>query len=79
MVAIIRAQFPNATYVHCNSHMLNLDVVNACEMQPMSNMVGSLKQVCIFFKYSPKRHAKFETQQSKRGPCEFEKPVYTSV
>ena len=39
--AIIHAQYPNVTYFHCNSHELNLDVVNACEMQPMRNMMGT--------------------------------------
>ena len=66
--AIIRAQFPNATYVHCNSHVLNLAVVNACDMQPMRNMMGTLKEVCIFFKYSPKRHAKLKRNIQERCP-----------
>ena len=48
--AIIRAQYSNATYVivHCNSHVFNLSVVNVCELQPMRNMISTLKEVCIF-------------------------------
>ena len=65
---IIRAQYPNAMYVHWNSHVFNLAVINACEIQPMRNMVGTLKEVCIFFTYSPKRHDKLKRNIQERCP-----------
>ena len=48
--------------------VLNLAIGNACEMQPTRNMMGTLKEVCIFFKYSPKRHAKLKRNIQERYP-----------
>ena len=46
--------------------MLNLAIENACEMQPMRNMMSTLTEVCVFFKYSPTHRAKINAT-SKTG------------
>ena len=46
--------------------MLNLAFENACEMQLMRNMMSTLKEVCVFFKYSPTHRAKINAT-SKTG------------
>ena len=44
-------------YVHCYSHVLNLCIAKACDLQVIQNVIGSLNQVCLFFNNSPKRQA----------------------
>lgn len=58
--AIISQSYPKAMYVHCSSHCLNLCVVSASKVKAVSNMCSVLLEVSMFFKYSPKRHAKLE-------------------
>ncbi len=58
--AIIREQYPEATYVHCSSHVLNLAIVKACDLPPIRNFMGTMTELCIFFKYSPKRQGLLE-------------------
>ena len=59
--AIIRQSYPKALYVHCSSHCLNLCVVAATKITPVSSMWSILLEVSIFFKYSSKRQAKLES------------------
>jgi Domain of unknown function (DUF4371)/hAT family C-terminal dimerisation region len=66
--AIISARFPKALYVHCNSHVLNLSVVHACQIQQVRNMMGTLTELCIFFKYSPKRHKRLQDMITRLCP-----------
>ncbi|KAM7430177.1 hypothetical protein ABFA07_019069 [Porites harrisoni] len=54
--ANILTHAPNAAYVHCASHCLNLVVSHACSLQPIRNMIDKITQVCLFFNYSPKRN-----------------------
>ena len=54
--ANILAHAPKGVYVHCAAHCLNLVVSHACSLQSIRNMIDKLKQVCIFFNYSPKRN-----------------------
>ena len=37
---IILNKYPETTYVHCRSHVLNLLIVNACKMPLIQNMMG---------------------------------------
>ena len=47
-------------YIHCYSHVLNLCIAKACELQVVRNVIGTLNQVCLFFNSSPKRQALLE-------------------
>ncbi|KAK3737215.1 hypothetical protein QZH41_011272, partial [Actinostola sp. cb2023] len=47
---------PKAIYIHCAGHCLNLVVVHACALTAVKNMIDKVKQVCIYFNYSPKRN-----------------------
>ena len=59
--AVIAEQYPNALYIHCSSHCLNLCVVAASKITSISNMWSTLLEISIFFKYSPKRQGKLES------------------
>ena len=58
--ACIFQSCPRAVYVHCNSHVLNLCIAKACELQVVRNVIGTLNQVCLLFNNSPKRQALLE-------------------
>ena len=47
--AKIQSGNPKAVYVHCGSHILNSCIVAACNIQPICNMMGVLKQIYLFF------------------------------
>ena len=51
---------PRATYHYCCSHDLNLVLCKSCELKEVHLMLDSLKQLGIFFKYSPKRTRRLE-------------------
>ena len=54
--AEIRKQAPKPIYTHCAGHCLRLVIVHACVLTPVRNMIGKVKEVYIFFNYSPKRN-----------------------
>ena len=54
---IIQNKFPQAPYVHCRSHLLNLAVASACSIQSVQNMMSHVKSVSLFFNVHPKRFA----------------------
>ena len=58
--ALISQSCPRAVYVHCYSHVLNLCIAKACDLQVVRNVIGTLNQVCLFFNTSPKRQALLE-------------------
>ena len=53
--AFIRTKSPKTVCTHCNAHYLNLAIVHSCDIPMIRNMIGTLKEVCSFFKFSPKR------------------------
>ena len=55
----IQNEFPDAIYVHCASHWLNLCVAHACSIQSIRNTFGTMKVVHDFFNW-PKRLSLFE-------------------
>ena len=59
--AVIAEHYPNALYIHCSSHCLNLCVVAASKITSISNMWSTLLEISIFFKYSQKRQGKLES------------------
>lgn len=48
------ADNPKATYVHCNSHILNLCIVQAC-IREIRNMNSTITETAYFFSNSSKR------------------------
>ena len=51
----LMAENPKATYVHCNSHVLNLCIVQACSLPVVKNMNSAVTETAYFFNNSPKR------------------------
>ena len=51
---LILTEFPQAIYIHCASHRLNLCVANACKIQIVKNLFSKIKSVHDFFNW-PKR------------------------
>ena len=56
----IAADFPKAEYTRCASHHLNLAIVAACSLQPIRDVMGTVKETCLFFNNSPKRQKVLE-------------------
>ena len=46
---------PHATYVHCQSHNLNLAISKACELPLVRNMYDTARKILNFIPSSPKR------------------------
>lgn len=55
-----KIEVPEATYFHCSSRQLNLGISKASSVPEVYRMVSTMKQLKIFFKYSPKRQHVFE-------------------
>ena len=53
-------QCPRAVYHYCSSHDLNLALCKSCQVKEIHIMLDTLKQLGIFFKYSPKRSRRLE-------------------
>ena len=54
--ARIKQVYPKAEYYYCMNHNLNLAVSKSCKLPEMQVMLDTVKQVGIFYKYSPKKH-----------------------
>lgn len=52
--AIVQKSYPQAIYVHCANHNLNLALSHACKIPPIRNCIGSMKEVVNFFRLSTK-------------------------
>ena len=52
---------PKAQYFHCASHILNLSLSQSCTQLEVQCMMSTLKDVALFFKYSPKRQRLLES------------------
>ena len=63
--AIIRQRIPDATYVHCKAHSLNLAIGHACKEPLVRNMLGTLQQIAFAFDYSAKRLLAFQDCRSQ--------------
>lgn len=55
--AVVKKSFPQALYVHCSSHSLNLALCHSCSVPCARNCIGIVKAVTTFLKASPKRTA----------------------
>jgi len=58
--ALIKQTVPQALYVHCNSHLLNLAIMKSCSLPAIRNMVDLLNSIFLFFDLSPKRQRLLE-------------------
>ena len=43
------AKNSKAMYTHCNSHVLNLCIVEACSLPPIHNMKSTITESTFFF------------------------------
>jgi len=55
--ARISEQHPQAIYVHCSSHALNLVIGDACSVSVIRNALGTINEVINFFRLSAKRQS----------------------
>lgn len=53
--AIICEKFPQARYVHCSAHTLNLALAHACTVQPIRNCIGTVTSITNFLRGSSQR------------------------
>ena len=58
--AIIKQRIPQAEYVHCKVHSLNLAIGYACEEPLVRNTLNTLQQIAFSFDYSTKRLLAFQ-------------------
>ena len=66
----ISEEFPNAPYVHCAAHSLNLAVSDACNERPIKNCLGTISSVYNFLN-TAKRQAVLQENVGKiKGPEE---------
>lgn len=56
----LTAENPKAVYIHCNSHILNLCIVQACSLPAIRNMNAAVTESAYFFSNSAKRQGFFE-------------------
>lgn len=52
--AIIQNSYPNAYYVHCANHNLNLAITHACKIPSVRNCITTMKEVVNLFRQSTK-------------------------
>lgn len=46
---LLAAENSKAVYTHCNGHILNLCIVQACSLQAVRNMNGTVTETALFF------------------------------
>ena len=49
----------HAHCIHCQSHVLNLDIASSSKLQDIRNVIGLINEVFLFFDYSSKRQQFF--------------------
>lgn len=68
----VMEQYPQALYVHCASHSLNLAVGDACSLPIIRNSLGTIKEIITFFRCSAKRQTILQRIVSELN-CEIKK------
>ena len=53
--AVFRRKYPQATYVHCSAHVLNLVFVKASEREAIKARFGTISEAAMFFRCSAHR------------------------
>lgn len=62
--ALIRQHAPEALYVHCKAHCLNLAIVHSCKEPCVRTMMATVQEVGFAFEYSAKRLECFKDELS---------------
>ncbi|XP_045178153.2 zinc finger MYM-type protein 1-like [Mercenaria mercenaria] len=60
--ARVQQLVPQAMYVHCKAHSLNLSIVHACKEVLVRNLLDTVQQIGFAFKYSAKRLLAFQEE-----------------
>ena len=60
--ARIRERVPQARYVHCKSHCLNLALVHSSNIQCVRTMMATVQDIALCFDYSAKRLEAFASE-----------------
>ena len=60
--AHVRQRFPEAVYVHCKSHCLNLAIVHSCKDASVRTLMGTIQDIAFAFDYSAKKLQAFYDQ-----------------
>jgi hypothetical protein len=60
--ARIRRLVPDALYVHCKAHCLNLSIMHACTLPLIRNTMDTVQHIAFAFHYSAKRLVTFKEQ-----------------
>ncbi len=68
--ARIRAKYPQALFVHCAAHRLNLCVMKCCSNREVSNVIETVGSIARFFNNSPKRQGSLGDWISRVLPVE---------
>lgn len=50
----VRELYPEAIYIHCANHNLNLAITHACKISFIRNCIGTIKEVVNLFRVSNK-------------------------
>ncbi|XP_078364037.1 52 kDa repressor of the inhibitor of the protein kinase-like [Oculina patagonica] len=58
--AKVKEAHPNAIYVHCQSHALNLSIVHSCQDRIVRNMMSTVQEIAFAFSFSAKRQHQFQ-------------------
>ena len=67
---------PQATYVRCHGHCLNLVITRSCSLPDIRSIIDRLQHCCRFFLNSPKRSGVLELIMSKNvGDTQRRKPL----
>lgn len=62
--ARVTQQYPNAKYVHCRNHRLNLAICHACRVAFVQSMLTVIGDILFFLTNSQKRQAVYETHRN---------------
>ena len=57
--AKVKETHPDAIYVHCQSHALNLCIVHSCQDKIVNNMMSTVQEIAFTFSFSAKRQYHF--------------------
>ena len=79
--AHVRERFPEASYVHCKSHCLNLAIVHCCKDASVRTIMSTVQDIAFSFDYSAKRMETFynelETDDLTKEELEGRKKLRT--
>ena len=53
--ALVRNHSPDAVYVHCKAHCLNLAIMHSCKEPVVRTMMATVQEIAFAFDYSSMR------------------------